>query len=191
MIFRMVIKLASIISLTLIFMISYQNKDIESEELDAYRFQFSSIDGGTISLSSFRGSVILIVNTASKCGLTDQFRGLKNLSDRYKDSGLIVIGVPSNDFFQEPGDDSQIRRFCSLHYNIDFPMTTKTHVVSENAHPFYVWAKQQLGPESAPRWNFHKLLINSQGQLVKWFSSQTPPEAKELTDTIDKLLFLD
>ena len=174
--------------LSLVFIVFFHNQDTKSEEVNAYNFQFSSIDGGTISLSNFRGSVILIVNTASKCGLTGQFTGLQNLWERYQDLGLIVIGVPSNDFFQEPGNDFQIQSFCKLNYNIDFLMTTKTHVVSQKAHPFYVWAKQQLGPDSAPRWNFHKLLINSKGQLVKWFSSPTPPEAKELTDIIDKLL---
>ena len=184
----MIMKPILIITLSLGFLVLSQNLEAKSEKLNAYGFQFPSIDGGTLILSNFRGSVILIVNTASKCGFTDQFEGLQSLWERYQDSGLMVIGVPSNDFFQEPGDDVQIRNFCRLRYNVDFPITAKTHVVSEKAHPFYVWAEQQLGPDSVPRWNFHKLLINSQGQLVKWFSSQTPPEAKELTDAIDKLL---
>lgn len=187
----MVIKLISIISTFLFLLVSAQTQIVASEKLDAYSFQFSSIDGGTIFLSSFRGSVILVVNTASKCGLTGQFQGLQNLWERYRDSGLIILGVPSNDFFQEPGNNIEIRDFCSLNYNIDFPMTTKTHVVSEEAHPFYVWAEQQLGSDSAPRWNFHKLLINSKGQLVTWFSSQTPPEGKKVTEAIDKLLITD
>lgn len=152
----------------------------------AHRFSFSSIDGDPLALASYKGKTVLVVNTASKCGYTYQYDGLQELWETYRDRGLVVLGVPSNDFFnQEPGTEKDIKTFCEVNFNIDFPMTSKVHVKGKKAHPFYVWAKQQVG---APRWNFHKYLISSEGKLIASFSSGTKPQSKKLIAAVEASL---
>jgi glutathione peroxidase len=122
----------------------------------AHGFEFVSIDGQRIPLKGFSGKAILVVNTASRCGLTRQYEELQAIWERYRDRGLIVLGVPSNDFGnQELGTATEIRQFCALNFNVSFPMTSKVQVRGERAHPFYVWARQELGSGAKPRWNFH------------------------------------
>jgi glutathione peroxidase len=161
-----------------------------SHDDNAYQFSFNTLVGHQpLPLSSFEGKVILIVNTASKCGFTSQYAGLESLYQKYKDRGLVILGVPSNDFGkQEPGDSDQIANFCKLNYGVSFPMTAKEVVSGKQAHPFYVWAKKQLGFGSAPKWNFHKYLINRKGQIITYFYSMTSPDASRLIQAIETAL---
>src|SRR5512134_612262 len=133
----------------------------------AYDYGFDSIDGNPLPLTTFKDKVVLVVNTASKCGLTPQYEGLEKLYADYKDKGLVVLGVPCNQFMgQEPGTEEEIQTFCSLTYGVDFPMTSKVDVKGAGAHPFYAWMKQQLGQPAEPTWNFHKLLLSKDGQAL-------------------------
>lgn len=155
----------------------------------AYNFEFNSIEGGVIPLSDYQGDVILVVNTASECGFTRQYESLQSLWNEYKEDGLVVIGVPSNDFGgQEPGTNDQIKRFCAVNFNINFPMTAKTFVKGNNAHPFYKWANDELGWMARPKWNFHKYLIARDGSLQDSFSSMVSADSSNLREKIVELL---
>ena len=155
----------------------------------AYDFVFDSIDGEKLPLNAFRGKVILVVNTASRCGFTQQYKALQSLWSKYRNQGLIVLGIPSNDFGrQEPADESEIKTFCEVNFNVDFPMTSKVNVKGESAHPFYKWARDEMGSIAIPRWNFHKYLIAADGRLIDWFASTTDPESKRLVSAIEALL---
>jgi glutathione peroxidase len=155
----------------------------------AYDYSFQTIDGTEMPLSEHQGKTVLIVNTASFCGFTKQYGSLQKLWETYKDKGFVVIGVPSNDFgAQEPGSESEIQEFCQVNYGVDFPLTEKATVKGDAAHPFYKWARKELGFVAAPKWNFHKYLIGPDGKLVDWFSSTTDPMAKRVTAKIEKLL---
>jgi glutathione peroxidase len=164
--------------------------DIKASEITAYDFSFTTlIDSKPLSLKEFEGKVILIVNTASKCGFTRQYEGLEKLYENYKDKGLVIIGVPSNDFGQqEPGSNQEIQNFCKINYGVTFPMTSKEIVSGHKAHPFYLWAKKQLGFGTAPKWNFHKYLINRKGKLIDYFNSTTSPNSETIKNSIEKEL---
>ncbi|MFZ4763274.1 MAG: glutathione peroxidase [Alphaproteobacteria bacterium] len=153
---------------------------------DLYSIGFNSIEGKAMSFADFKGKVILVVNTASRCGFTPQYEGLEKLWQLYKDKGLVVLGVPSDDFDQELENNAEIVKFCKLRYGIDFPLTEKTAVKGDNAHPFFQWVKAQ--GQSLPSWNFNKYLINKQGKLVEKYSSMTTPDGKEIIAHIEKLL---
>ena len=157
---------------------------------NAYDYAFTTLMGHQpLRLAEFKGHVILIVNTASKCGFTPQYAGLEKLYTTYKSRGLVIIGVPSNDFGQqEPGNSESIADFCHINYGVSFPMTEKEVVVGENAHPFYRWAKHELGFIAAPKWNFHKYLIDRNGKLVNYFFSTTKPQSKRLIKAIEACL---
>ena len=157
---------------------------------NAYSFTFHTLRGQQLlPLSEFKGKVLVIVNTASKCGFTPQYAGLEKLYEKYKDRGLVILGVPSNDFGkQEPGKTDEIANFCKVNYGVSFPLTTKEVVSGKNAHPFYLWAKKKLGFGTAPKWNFHKYLINRQGELVDYFYSTTAPEAPRFVKAVEKTL---
>lgn len=164
---------------------------VESTTLDnAYDFSFHKLTGHTpLPLVSFQGKVVLIVNTASKCGFTPQYAILEKLYEQYKDKGLVVLGVPSNDFAsQEPGSAQEIEQFCQLNYGVSFPMTTKEKVSGNNAHPFYLWARKKLGFGTGPKWNFHKYLINRKGELINYFYTTTSPDAPRFIKAIEKAL---
>lgn len=158
--------------------------------ISAYDFSFSALHTKQpLPLSQFRGKVILVVNTASNCGFTPQYKGLETLYKTYKAKGLVIIGVPSNDFGkQEPGTSEEIGAFCEKNYGVTFPITEKEIVVGDRAHPFYKWTKDGLGLLSVPRWNFHKILINKKGQAVDSFFSTTAPDSKSLIKAIEKEL---
>ncbi|MBN9230742.1 MAG: glutathione peroxidase [Legionella sp.] len=160
------------------------------KQQDAYEFTFLTLSGHKpLPLEQFRGKVLLIVNTASKCGFTPQYEQLEKLYEQYKSKGLVVIGVPSNDFgAQEPGDDYQISEFCEINYGVSFPLAAKEKVSGKEAHPFFQWAKNELGFGSAPKWNFHKYIINRKGKLVNYFYSMTSPGAPRLVRAIEKAL---
>jgi glutathione peroxidase len=142
-----------------------------------------------INLADYQGNVILIVNTASKCGFTGQYEDLEKLYQNYKDKGLVVMGVPSNDFgAQESGTHEEIAAFCKLNFGVSFPMTAKYQVTGKNAHPFYTYAKKKLGFGTAPKWNFHKYLIDRQGKLIDYFHSTTKPNSPRFIKAIEAAL---
>ncbi|SEH27152.1 glutathione peroxidase [Magnetospirillum fulvum] len=150
-----------------------------------------AIDGGAIDPASLTGKVVLVVNTASKCGFTPQYAGLEALWREYRDRGLVVLGVPSNDFgSQEPGNDAEVASFCEINYGVDFPLLSKQTVSGSNAHPFYRWAAERTGPLGVPRWNFHKILIARDGRLLDWYSSVTGPDSGRLRSAIERALDL-
>ena len=151
--------------------------------------QFGGLMGGQVNLNDYRGKVVLIVNTASQCGFTGQYAGLERLYRARQRDGLVIVGVPSNDFGgQEPGSTGQIKRFCELNYGVTFPMTTKYVVSGRNAHPFYRGALAQLGATAEPAWNFHKILVGKNGQPIAAFASGVTPEAPELARAINAAL---
>ncbi len=149
--------------------------------MNAHDFSFPAITGGDIKLSDYTGKTLLMVNTASECGFTPQYGDLQRLWERYKDRGLVVIGVPSNDFgAQEPGTEAEIHDFCTATYSVDFPMTAKQAVIGAAAHPFYKWAAEQGGDAAIPGWNFHKLLIAPDGSFIKSFGPKVTPMSDDL-----------
>jgi glutathione peroxidase len=157
--------------------------------MSAHDFEFTAIDGQPLKLSQFVGKPVLIVNTASECGLTPQYRGLQALWERYRDRGLVVLGVPSNDFGgQEPGTEAEIKSFCSSTYKVGFPMTAKYAVIGGKAHPFYKWAVAEAGEKAAPQWNFHKYLIGADGALVATFASRVAPDDAKIVAEIEARL---
>ncbi|MAR57118.1 MAG: glutathione peroxidase [Rickettsiales bacterium] len=162
----------------------------ENEAADAYGFTFEALTSDTpIQLSDYRDQVILVVNTASECGFTQQYEGLEALYQRYQEQGLVIIGVPSNDFGgQEPGSNEEIATFCKANFGVTFPMAAKSVVTGDEAHPFYLWAREKLGFLAKPKWNFHKYLINRQGEVVDYFHSTTAPDSARLQQAIEKAL---
>lgn len=157
--------------------------------MTAYQFEFRTIRGEALPLSRFEGQPVLVVNTASQCGLTPQYRELQGLWERYKGKGLVVLGVPSNDFgAQEPGTETEIVEFCEVNYSVDFPMTEKQVVIGGEAHPFYQWVVEIAGEDAAPKWNFHKYLIGPEGELVNVFPSKMSPLDAAIVDEIERLV---
>ncbi len=154
----------------------------------AYAFTFKGLDGNDILLASYAGRPILVVNTASLCGYTPQYAGLQALWARYRDKGLMVLGVPSNDFGgQEPGGKSEIEKTAQGDYHVTFPLTEKVAVKGAEAHPFYKWAAQER-PLEAPRWNFHKYLIGRGGRLKAGFTSAVEPADPRVIAAIEREL---
>lgn len=157
--------------------------------MNGFDFTFTSIDGAPLPLAPYRGHPVLVVNTASFCGFTPQYRELEALWRSYRDRGLLVIGVPSNDFgAQEPGSPAEIREFCESRYAVDFPLTAKAMVIGPDAHPFYRWIAAELGEAWAPRWNFHKYLVGPDGTLAGAWPSAVRPTDVAITAEIDRLL---
>ena len=155
----------------------------------AHDFSFTSIDGGDLSLEKYRGKVVLLVNTASMCGFTGQYEGLQSLWTEYKDKGLVVLGVPSDDFGGQEFDNAKkVKEFCTLNYGIDFPMADIVRVKGPNAHPYYKWVADAHGGLAVPRWNFHKHVIDGNGDLVDWFASTTGPKSGRLRKSIENAL---
>jgi len=158
----------------------------EMTRVSAYAFMFSGLDGNEILLSSYAGRPMLIVNTASLCGYTPQYAGLETLWARYRARGLMVLGVPSNDFGnQEPGDTADILKTAHENYRVTFPLTAKVAVKGASAHPFYRWAAQQR-PLEAPRWNFHKYLVGRDGQLRGGYASAMEPTDPRIISAIEQ-----
>ena len=156
---------------------------------DAYRFEFTSIDGDRLAMEDWRGRPVLVVNTASYCGYTPQYSDLQALWRRYRDRGLVVLGVPSNDFGeQEPGTAAEIKRFCAAGYAVDFPLTQKYRVIGDEAHPLYRWIAETLGEAGTPRWNFHKYLIGPDGQPAGTWPAQVGPADGRIIAEIEALL---
>lgn len=156
----------------------------------AYDFSFKQLTGGKpLALAQFKGKVLLVVNTASKCGFTPQYKGLEALYEKYRARGFEIVGVPSNDFgSQEPGSSEKIADFCQLNYGVTFPMAAKEQVKGDGAHPFYQWARAQFGAAGTPHWNFHKYLVDRNGKLVDFFIFYTEPESPRVVNAIEALL---
>ena len=153
-----------------------------------YDFKIEGISGEIINLSDYKNKVVLIVNTASYCGFTKQYDELQELWDSYKSKGLIVLGVPSNSFNQEKQNNSEVKEFCEVNFNINFPLTTITEVNGEKAHELFKWAKENHGKSAIPKWNFHKILINKQGKVEDTFASFTKPMSKKIINKIEEML---
>ena len=151
----------------------------------AYDYTFNSIDGNKIKLEDFKGKVIVVVNVASRCGYTPQYQDLQELWTNYQKKDLIVIGVPTNNFKQEPGSNKEIKTFCETNFGINFPMTEKIDVLGQNAHPFYKWAKENYGIGAIPKWNFHKIVVGKEGKVIDTFASFTKPSSKKFIKTIE------
>lgn len=157
--------------------------------LNAHSFELTAITGEPIPMSDFAGKVVLLVNTASKCSFTDQYGPLQALHERFADQGLVIIGVPSNEFGnQEPGTEDGVAKFVAGEYQVGFPMAAKTRVKGSEAHPLYQWLADEAGPMGVPRWNFHKYLIGRDGQMIDWFTSMTRPDAAKMVEAIEDAL---
>lgn len=155
----------------------------------AHDFSFEMPHGDALSLRDFQGKAVLIVNTATECGFSGQLSGLQQLHETYADRGLVVLGVPSNDFGgQEPRADGDIAKFCEAKYGAAFPLTAKTSVKGKDAHPFYQWVADTMGVAARPYWNFHKYLIGPDGRIVAWFSTPTSPTSRKVTAEIEQIL---
>ena len=149
-------------------------------------FSFNSIDGGLIHFDDFKDKVVLVINTASKCGFTGQYKGLQKLYHDFKNEGLVVFGVPSTDFRQEYKDSQSIQKFCELNFGINFPMSEVTNVIGKNAHPFYSWLSQEYN--FTPRLNFNKVLLDKKGTFYASFNSFTKPNSPSLLKVVDEVL---
>ncbi|HZD25800.1 MAG TPA: glutathione peroxidase [Alphaproteobacteria bacterium] len=157
--------------------------------MSAHEFSFPALSGGELPLSQYRGKAVLVVNTASECGFTPQYAGLQKLWQDYRDRGLVVLGVPSNDFGeQEPGEAGEIAAFCEKNYGVDFPLAAKQRVIGGDAHPFYLWVGELIGEDALPKWNFHKYLLDTDGELIGAWPSKVTPEDEELRRAIEVAL---
>ncbi|MBI1213825.1 MAG: redoxin domain-containing protein [Alphaproteobacteria bacterium] len=155
----------------------------------AFDFSLQKLTGGELKLKAFAGKPLLIVNTASKCGFTPQYAGLEEIWKSYKKSGLVVLGVPSNDFAgQEPGTEKEIAAFCETNYGVDFPMASKVHVSGSRAHPLFKFLVSEGGFLAAPRWNFYKYLVDRDGHLKEWFSSFTSPTSSRVKRAVESVI---
>jgi len=172
----------------LIIMFFFKNAAMANYEKKIFDFKIESISGEIIDLNSYKNKVILIVNTASYCGFTNQYTDLQILWDKYKSDGLIVLGIPSNSFNQEKKVNSEVKEFCEVNFNINFPLTEITNVKGDNAHEIYKWAKENHGKSAVPKWNFYKILINKEGKIEDTYASLTKPTSKKITNKIESLL---
>ena len=159
-----------------------------SNDKNFYDFKINDISGEVINFKDFKNKVILLVNTASYCGFTKQYTDLQNLWEKYKTQGLIVLGIPSDSFNQEKKANKEVKEFCEVNFNISFPLSEITNVKGENAHPVFKWAKESFGNSAVPKWNFHKILINKDGQIIDTFASFTSPMSSKIIKKIEKSL---
>ena len=162
------------------------------KERSIYEFSMKNIDGQDVKLDAYKGKVVMIVNTASKCGLTPQYEGLQALYDKYKDRGFVVLGFPANNFMgQEPGTEKEIKEFCTLKYNVTFPMFSKISVKGTDQHPFYTFlTNKQSNPgfDGDITWNFEKFVADKNGKIVARFSPKTKPDDAAIAKAIEDAL---
>jgi glutathione peroxidase len=169
--------------------VSSAERSAAADSKTVFDFEFPSIDGGTLRLSQWRGKALMVVNTASFCGYTRQYTGLQALWKEYEAKGLVIVGVPSNDFDgQEPESDAAIKKFCEGAFGVTFPMTSKQVVTGAGAHPLYKWASTRIGSNGEPGWNFHKYLFGRDGRFIQAFPSQMTPGSAEVIGWIEKTL---
>ena len=177
-----------ITSYIIIFTMFFSNKILGSYEKIFFDFNIKSIEGENIDFKEYANKPVLVVNVASYCGFTKQYNDLQNLWDMYKDKGLIVLGIPSNSFGQEKNTEVEVREFCKVNFNINFPMASIYDVKGENAHEIYKWAKLNHGKSAVPKWNFHKILINKDGKIEDTFAPLTNPLSKKIINKIENIL---
>ena len=177
----------TIIGITII-MFFFKNSVAANYEKIFFDFKINSITGEIIDLNDYKDKVVLIVNTASYCGFTNQYEELQELCDNYKSKGLVVLGVPSNSFNQEKKNNDEVKEFCEVNFNINFPLTTITEVKGDSAHEIFKWAKKNYGKSAVPKWNFHKILINKEGKVEDTFASFTKPMSGKLIKKIEAIL---
>ena len=176
-----------LISLTII-MFFFKNSAMANYEKIFFDFKIESITGELINFNDYKDKVILVVNTASYCGFTKQYEELQELWDTYKSQGLIVLGIPSNSFNQEKTNNLEIKKFCEVNFNINFPLSKITEVKGKNAHDLFKWAEKNYGKSAIPKWNFHKILINKDGKIEDTFVSFTKPMSKKIVQKIEEIL---
>ena len=169
-------------------MFFFNNLSMANYEKVFYDFKIESITGEIIDLKKYENKVVLIVNTASYCGFTNQYSDMQKLWDKYKSKGFVVLGIPSNSFNQEKKNNNDVKSFCEINFNINFPLTGITEVKGDNAHDIFKWAKKNYGKSAIPKWNFHKILINKEGKVEDTFASFTNPLSKKLIKKIEKIL---
>ena len=176
-----------IIGITII-MFFFKNQATADYEKVFFDFKIDSISGEEIDFQDYRNKVILLVNTASYCGFTPQYDNLQKLWDKYKNDGLVVLGIPSNTFNQEKKVNEEVKKFCEVNFNINFPMSEITEVKGDNAHPLFKWAESNYGKSAIPKWNFYKILINKEGKIEDTYSSFTNPTSNKIVSKIEELL---
>ena len=169
-------------------MFFFKNSVMANYDKVFYDFKIESISGKIIDFNEYKNKVVLIVNTASYCGFTKQYEELQELWDIYKSKGLIVLGVPSNSFNQEKKNNSEVKEFCEVNFNINFPLSNITEVKGKNAHELFKWAKNNHGKSAIPKWNFHKILINKEGKIDDTFASFTAPLSNKIIKKLDQIL---
>ena len=169
-------------------MFFFKNSAMSNYEKVFFDFKIESITGEIIDFKDFKNKTILVVNTASYCGFTKQYADLQNLWDKYRSKGLIVLGIPSNSFSQEKKNNDDVKNFCEVNFNINFPLTAITEVKGKNAHAIFKWAKDNYGNSAIPKWNFHKILINKEGKIEETFTSFTKPTSNKIIKIIEKIL---
>jgi len=179
-----------VISFKIIILMFFFNNmtNANNYEKKFYDYQVESISGETLDLNNFKNKVVLMVNTASYCGFTKQYTELQILWEKYKSKGLIVLGVPSNSFNQEKTENKDVKSFCEVNFNINFPMTKIIDVKGKNAHEIFKWAKDNHGNSAVPKWNFHKILINKDGKIEETYSSFTKPTSTKIISKIEEIL---
>jgi|TARA_B100001741_G_scaffold313269_1_gene318804 glutathione peroxidase len=180
------IKIFILIFFFIISSISMSKNSLASE---FYNIEINSIDGQIIKLNQFKDKVVLIVNVASYCGFTKQYEDMQTIWDKYKNDGLIVLGVPSKSFNQEKDNENDIKKFCEVNFGINFPMTGIQNVKGEKAHELYVWARETYGKSAIPKWNFHKILVDKKGRIADTYLSFTNPNSKKIISRIEELLY--
>ena len=171
-----------------LFMFFFKSLVMANYDKIFYDLKIESISGKIINFSEYKNKVVLIVNTASYCGFTNQYEELQKLWDIYKSKGLIVLGIPSNSFNQEKKNDSEVKEFCEVNFNINFPLSSITEVKGKNAHEIFKWAENNHGKSAIPKWNFHKILINKEGKIENTFTSFTKPMSKNIVNKIEDIL---
>ena len=178
--------------LTVIFiaisMFFFSNSSSSNYEKIFFDFKIDSISGEVINFSDYTGKVVLLVNTASYCGFTKQYTDLQLLWDTYKSKGLIVLAIPSNSFNQEKKSNKEVKKFCEVNFNINFPISKITEVKGNDSHEIFKWAKDNYGKSAIPKWNFHKILINKDGKIEETFTSFTKPTSNKLIKKIEQIL---
>ena len=172
----------------LLLMILFKIAVAEKYDKLFYDFQIESVSGETIDLKKFKNNVVLLVNTASYCGFTKQYLDLQKLWEKYRSEGLIVFGIPSDTFNQEKKTNNEVKEFCEVNFNINFPLSSITKVKGNDAHEIFKWAKKNYGNAAIPKWNFHKILINKEGKIENTFSSFTKPSSDKIISEIERLL---
>ena len=172
----------------IIFMFFFNNLVRAEYEKTFFDLNIESITGEIINFKEYKNKAVLVVNTASYCGFTSQYEELQELWDIYKSKGLIVLGIPSNTFNQEKKKNDEVKKFCEVNFNINFPLSAISEVKGDNAHEIFKWAKKNYGKSAVPKWNFHKILINKEGKIEDTFSSFTKPLSTKLIKKIESVL---